>query len=76
MTVTTNESEVTPGQRSAPLVIVSCDTHAGPRLVADLRPYCPRGLLSDFDAYAADLSSKRAAAAARREKVSFGGATV
>ena len=26
----------------APVVIVSNDTHIGPRLVEDLRPYCPQ----------------------------------
>jgi predicted TIM-barrel fold metal-dependent hydrolase len=76
MTVTTNAAQVTQGQRQAPLVIVSCDTHIGPRLVADLRPYCPRELLDDFDAYAGELASRREAAAAMREKVSFGGARI
>jgi predicted TIM-barrel fold metal-dependent hydrolase len=37
-----------------PLVIVSADCHIGPRLVEDLRPHCPRELLSAFDAYLAD----------------------
>jgi predicted TIM-barrel fold metal-dependent hydrolase len=37
-----------------PLVIVSADAHIGPRLVEDLRPLCPPGLLSAFDAYLAD----------------------
>ena len=35
----------------APLTIVSADCHIGPRLVDDLRPYCPPGLLGAFDAY-------------------------
>jgi predicted TIM-barrel fold metal-dependent hydrolase len=34
-----------------PLAVVSCDGHAGPRLVEDLRPYCPRTYLSEFDDY-------------------------
>ncbi|CAB4323874.1 MAG: amidohydrolase family protein [Actinobacteria bacterium] len=34
-----------------PLVIVSADCHIGPRLVEDLRPHCPPGLLGAFDAY-------------------------
>jgi predicted TIM-barrel fold metal-dependent hydrolase len=36
-----------------PIVIVSADTHIGPRLVDDLRPYCPARLLDAFDGYAA-----------------------
>jgi predicted TIM-barrel fold metal-dependent hydrolase len=38
---------------SDPLVIVSSDCHIGPRLVEDLRPYCPLGLLDAFDEYVA-----------------------
>jgi predicted TIM-barrel fold metal-dependent hydrolase len=64
-------TDASPG--ATPLVIVSCDTHIGPRLVDDLRPYCPKDLLDEFDAYAAALEAKRAAAAAQRETVSFGG---
>ncbi|MCU1395169.1 MAG: amidohydrolase 2 [Ilumatobacteraceae bacterium] len=37
-----------------PLVIVSADGHVGPRLVDDLRPLCPTGLLEAFDAYVVD----------------------
>jgi len=33
-----------------PLVIVSCDSHVGPKLVEHLRPYCPRKYLDAFDA--------------------------
>ena len=73
MTVTSNDTDAPTGQASAPLVIVSADTHIGPRLVEDLRPYCPKNLLDDFDAYAGDLRAKREAAAANKEKVSFGG---
>ena len=36
-----------------PLVIVSSDCHIGPRLVEDLRDFCPAALLDDFDRYAA-----------------------
>jgi predicted TIM-barrel fold metal-dependent hydrolase len=32
-------------------VIVSCDSHVGPRLQEDLRKYCPRDLLDQFDAF-------------------------
>lgn len=37
-----------------PLVIVSADCHIGPRLVEDLRPYCPFELRREFDAYVRD----------------------
>src|ERR1700730_18518269 len=72
MTVTTSQSGAKSIQDSAPLVIVSCDTHIGPRLREDLRPYCPEELLEDFDAYAGVLEEKRAAAAAAKKRVSFG----
>jgi predicted TIM-barrel fold metal-dependent hydrolase len=37
-----------------PLPVVSCDGHIGPRLVEDLRPYCPRKYLEEFDRFAAE----------------------
>jgi predicted TIM-barrel fold metal-dependent hydrolase len=76
MTVTATDAGAGTVQGSAPLVIVSCDTHIGPRLVDDLRPYCPTDLLDDFDAYSDGLQEKRAAAAAARERVAFGGKTM
>ena len=42
-----------------PVVIVSADCHIGPRLVEDLRPYCPSGLLDAFDAYVSDPNRSR-----------------
>jgi predicted TIM-barrel fold metal-dependent hydrolase len=33
------------------VVIVSCDTHIGPRLREDLRQYCPQSYLEDYDAF-------------------------
>jgi predicted TIM-barrel fold metal-dependent hydrolase len=33
------------------VVIVSCDTHIGPRLREDLRQYCPKEFLEDYDAF-------------------------
>jgi predicted TIM-barrel fold metal-dependent hydrolase len=39
-----------------PLVIVSNDTHIGPRLVEDLRPYCPADYLEEFDRFAASTA--------------------
>lgn len=75
MTATTTDQgpQVGAGSETEPFVIVSCDTHIGPRLVEDLRPYCPPGLLDEFDAYANVLAEKKAAAAAQRKKLSFGG---
>jgi predicted TIM-barrel fold metal-dependent hydrolase len=43
------------------LVIVSNDTHIGPRLIDDLRSYCPSQYLDDFDAFAADAQAQLAA---------------
>ena len=37
--------------RSTPVIVVSNDTHIGPRLVEDLRPYCPREHLNEYDAF-------------------------
>lgn len=73
--VVTGEAEAAVQLHSAPVVIVSCDTHIGPRLVEELRPYCPSTLLEQFDAYADTLRARRDAAAARKEKVAFGGQT-
>src|SRR3954471_11174325 len=42
---------------SAPLIVVSCDTHAGPRLKEDLRPYCPEKYLEQFDDFIAYIDS-------------------
>jgi predicted TIM-barrel fold metal-dependent hydrolase len=76
MTITRSETGAEATQDSAPIVIVSCDTHIGPRLVEDLRSYCPSKVRQQFDDYADGLAKKRAAAAANREKVSFGGNSV
>lgn len=38
---------------TSPLVVISADTHIGPRLEADLRPYCPAKHLDAFDRFAA-----------------------
>src|SRR5207302_7759757 len=43
----------------APLVIVSSDTHIGPKLVEQLRPYCPSAYLDDFDAFAEQTAAMR-----------------
>jgi predicted TIM-barrel fold metal-dependent hydrolase len=36
------------------LIVVSSDSHVGPRLVEDLRPYCPAGYLTAFDDFVAE----------------------
>jgi predicted TIM-barrel fold metal-dependent hydrolase len=64
MTVT--QPEVTrSGALDEPLIVVSCDTHIGPRLRDDLRPYCPAARLDDFDAFVAQVDDQRAALFAR-----------
>ncbi len=35
-------------------VLATCDSHVGPRLVEDLRQYCPQKYLDDFDEFVAD----------------------
>jgi hypothetical protein len=47
---------------SEPVVIVSNDTYIGPRLVDDLRDYCPAEHLDDFDRFAASTAKERQAA--------------
>jgi predicted TIM-barrel fold metal-dependent hydrolase len=56
--------DVSDGQdaRTDPVVIVSNDTHVGPRLVEDLRPYCPAAHLEEFDRFSAMTAEQRAAA--------------
>jgi predicted TIM-barrel fold metal-dependent hydrolase len=49
-------------ERSAPVVVVSNDTHIGPRLVEDLRPYCPREHLDEFDRFAAEAAAAKTTA--------------
>ena len=38
--------------------MVSADTHIGPRLVEDLRPYCPTRYLGEFDRFAAETEAQ------------------
>ena len=45
---------------TAPSVIVSSDTHIGPLLKEQLRPYCPAAYLERFDEYASQVVSLRA----------------
>lgn len=48
--------------RSTPVVVVSNDTHIGPRLVEDLRAYCPAEHLDEYDRFAAANEADKAAA--------------
>src|SRR5579872_4359122 len=73
MSATTTDAAVDSRQRTAPLVIVSADTHIGPRLDEDLRPYCPPELRDEYDRYSGALRERKAAAAAARQRVAFGG---
>jgi predicted TIM-barrel fold metal-dependent hydrolase len=50
---------------SEPTIIVSVDTHVGPRLVEDLRAYCPVKNLEEFDRFAGELHAYRSTAATR-----------
>src|SRR5258707_9088752 len=43
------------------IIVVSGDSHAGPRLREDLRPYCPRQHLGDYDAWVIANSSRATA---------------
>ena len=43
------------------IIVVSGDSHAGPRLREDLRPYCPRQHLDDYDAWVIANSSRATA---------------
>jgi predicted TIM-barrel fold metal-dependent hydrolase len=47
---------------SAPVVVISNDTHIGPRLVEDLRDYCPTAYLDEFDRFAASTADEKQAA--------------
>ncbi|MYH96529.1 MAG: hypothetical protein F4129_08470, partial [Acidimicrobiia bacterium] len=42
-------------QNDEPLILVTSDSHVGPRVVEDLRPYCESKHLSAFDEWAAGL---------------------
>ena len=52
-------TQMTTDARSDPVVIVSNDTHVGPRLVEDLRPYCPSRSIDEFDRFAAMTAEQR-----------------
>ena len=60
MTATTTHEGVRPGQDTSSVVIVSGDTHIGPRLKEELREYCPPEHLEAFDAFEDKINTDRA----------------
>lgn len=72
MSVPTTADQVSGTTRSKPLIVVSADTHIGPRVAEELRPYCPQKWLADFDAYADELRRKHEAA---KGQAGYGGMT-
>ena len=56
---------MTPSQRlespdaATAAVVVSCDSHVGPRLREDLREYCPKAYLEQYDAFVAEDLAQR-----------------
>ena len=46
--------------RSPQLVIVSADSHVGPRLAEELRPYCPSAHLDEFDGLVGQVTTLKA----------------
>ena len=48
---------------SAPAIVVSCDSHAGPKLRQQLREYCPKKYIGDFDTFADRWDAQQAALA-------------
>jgi predicted TIM-barrel fold metal-dependent hydrolase len=51
------------GAKLKPLAFVSADSHIGPRAAEDLRPYCPRDLLDEYDAWLAKITEEGKAGA-------------
>ena len=48
---------------ATPIPVVSVDSHVGPRLVEDLRQYCPKPYLARFDQHAAAHEAAKQAGA-------------
>jgi predicted TIM-barrel fold metal-dependent hydrolase len=69
MTATMRESGVGESTATEKLVLVSGDTHIGPRMVEDLRPYCPPKYLEAFD----EFSANRFVHVGRGQQMMFGG---
>jgi predicted TIM-barrel fold metal-dependent hydrolase len=58
-----------PVDRTKPVPIVSCDGHIGPRM-EDMRPYCPRHRLEQFDEFAGQIQEMARQFAALRPEES------
>jgi predicted TIM-barrel fold metal-dependent hydrolase len=54
------EESVSGAVAKKPVVIVSSDTHIGPRLVEDLRPYCPKEYLGRYDHFTQQVREQQA----------------
>src|SRR5262245_30432792 len=70
MATTTAVTSATPaGPRPGePYLVVSTDGHAGPILERDLRPYCPKAYLNEYDADTRRVrEAQRAAAEGAKE---------
>ena len=72
MSTTTTEHDRADTQQSTPFIVVSADTHIGPRLTEELRPYCPQSHLEEFDEFAEALRQKHEKA---KGQLGFGGMT-
>ena len=59
MSATTSTRDDAAARSSKPYVVVSADTHIGPRLVEDLREYCPASHLRQFDEQADQIKAMR-----------------
>ncbi|WTW92519.1 amidohydrolase family protein [Streptomycetaceae bacterium NBC_01309] len=69
VTDSTASAEPVAERVAEPVVVVSADCHIGPRLVEDLRPYCPADLLAAYDAYVDDPNRSRGRYLEREEAV-------
>ena len=54
--------------RHEPLVVVTADTHIGPRVKHDLRPYCPAKYLAAFDDALDEVDTDAAGSKARTDE--------
>jgi predicted TIM-barrel fold metal-dependent hydrolase len=70
MSMTTSDVETARLSTSKPLVVVSADTHIGPRVAQDLRSYCPEAYLPQFDEFVDGVRRKHEAS---KGQMGFGG---
>lgn len=55
MSTVVNEREAPADPVTAPAILLTSDSHIGPRMVEDLRPYCPEKYLRQYDEFVADI---------------------